>query len=80
MEKQLLTVSNMTCNGCVSNIQKALEEDKRIQTIDIQLSKKLVSVTGDLTPEETAKVIQDAGYDATIGAQKSGFFGKLFGG
>lgn len=78
MEKQYFTVNNMTCGGCVSNIQKALEEDDRINTIDIQLSKKLVTVTGELSAAETASVIQAAGYNAQVGKPKTGILGKLF--
>jgi copper chaperone CopZ len=78
MDRQVLTVSNMTCNGCVANIQKALEADERVKTIDIQLSKKRVTVSGELTADETAKIIQDAGYDASIGAKKTGLLSKLF--
>lgn len=78
MEKQIFTVSNMNCNGCVSNIKQALEADKRVANIDFELTKKLVTVSGDLTPEEVAGIIQEAGYDASIGAQKTGFLNKLF--
>lgn len=78
MEKQVFTVNNMNCGGCVTNIQQALEADQRVSTINIELSKKQVSVTGDLSAEETATIIRDAGYDAEIGARKSGFLSKLF--
>jgi len=55
MGKQVFTVNDMNCNGCATTIRQGLEADTRIQTIDIQLSKKQVLVEGELTPDETAK-------------------------
>lgn len=78
MDKHVFTVNNMTCNGCVSNIQQGLEADARIKSIDIKLSKKLVTVEGDLTSEEAAEIIQNSGYQAEVGSQKKSFLGNLF--
>ncbi len=39
MEKHVFKVSDMNCNGCVATIQKGLEADARVESIDIQLSK-----------------------------------------
>ncbi len=78
MHKHVFTVNNMTCNGCVSSIQQGLETDARIRSIDIKLSKKLVTVEGDLTTEEAAEVIRNAGYQPEVGVQKKSFLGNLF--
>ena len=78
MEKHVFTVNNMTCNGCVSSIQHGLEADTRIKSINIKLSKKVVTVEGDLTSEEAAEVIRNSGYEPEVGAQKKGFLGNLF--
>ena len=78
MEKQVFTVNDMNCNGCVSSIRQGLEADGRIETVDIQLSKKQVSVQGDLTAEETAEIIREAGFQPEMGAKKKGFLGNLF--
>ncbi|MCF6238172.1 MAG: heavy-metal-associated domain-containing protein [Candidatus Marinimicrobia bacterium] len=76
MDKPVFTVNNMTCNGCVANI-KGLEVDARIKSIDIKLAKKQVTVEGDLTFEEGAELIRDAGYQPEAGVEKKGFLGNL---
>ncbi|MEA3286200.1 MAG: heavy metal-associated domain-containing protein [Candidatus Marinimicrobia bacterium] len=78
MDKHVFTVNNMTCNGCVASIQQGLEADARIKSINIKLSKQLVTVEGDLTSEEAAEVIRNAGYQPEVGASKKGFLGNLF--
>jgi len=78
MNKHVFTVNNMTCNGCVSSIQQGLEDDSRIKSINIKLSKKVVTVEGDLTSEEAAEVIRESGYEPVVGTQKKGFLGNLF--
>lgn len=80
MDKHVFTVNNMTCNGCVSTIQQGLEADARIKSIDIKLSQKRVTVEGDLSAEQAAEVIRNAGYQPEIGIQKKGFLGNLFSG
>lgn len=71
-------VSNMNCDGCVTNIRRALE-DAEIQEFDIQLSKKLVTVTTEMDGEAVASLIKEAGYDAQPDSEKQGgFFNKLF--
>jgi len=80
MNKHVFTVNNMTCNGCVSNIQQGLEADERIKSINIKLSKKVVMVEGDLSSEEAAEVIRNSGYEPEPGTQKKGFLGNLFSG
>jgi copper chaperone CopZ len=78
MEKHVFKVNDMNCNGCVATIRQGLEADTRIETVDIQLSKKQVSVSGDLTPEETAEIIRNSGFNPEQGTQKKGFLGSLF--
>jgi len=80
MDKHRFTVNNMTCNGCVSTIRQGLEADSRVKSVDIKLSKKLVSIEGDLSSEEAAGIIISSGYTPTVGTQKKGFLGSLFSG
>ncbi len=78
MQQHEFTVANMNCDGCVANIRRALEEAS-IAEFDIELSKKLVSVTADLEAEAVAAIIQEAGYEARPASEKKqGFPGKLF--
>ena len=78
MEKYIFKVSDMNCNGCVATIRQDLEADVRIESVDIQLSKKQVSVSGDLTTEETAEIIRNSGFKPEPDTQKKGFLGSLF--
>jgi len=55
-----------------------LESDERIQKIDIKLSKKKVSVEGDLNSEEAAEIIQNSGFSPEIDTPGKGMFKKLF--
>ena len=78
MEKHVFKVSDMNCNGCVATIQKGLEADARVESIDIQLSKKQVSVSGDITSDETAEILRNSGFKPEESVQKKGFLGSLF--
>ena len=80
MSKHVFTVSKMNCNGCVSTIRQGLESDKRVQSFDIKLSKKLVSVEGELSNEEAAEIIRTTGYDPETESEKKGFLSNLFSG
>ena len=68
----------MTCNGCVATIRQGLEADPRIQTVAIKLSRKEVTVEGELTAEEAAENIRNSGYHPLVGQKKPGLLGKLF--
>lgn len=58
-------VSNMQCEGCKKNIEKALKKIKDIQKIDIDLSKKEVKVTyNKIAKQEIIRKINEAGYIA----------------
>lgn len=78
MDKQVFNVSDMNCNGCVASIRQGLEADARIQTVDIQLSKKQVTVQGELSTDETAEIIKNAGFHPEQSVAKKGFLGGLF--
>lgn len=78
MNKHTITVNSMKCDGCVSTIQGSLEADDRIQDIDIQLSKKLVIVTGDLSEDQAAGIIIGSGHTAEPTAEKKGLFSGFF--
>lgn len=71
-------VNNMNCNGCVANIQRALESDENIASFTIELSDKKVTVQSELDEQAVAKVIIDAGYDAVPDSGKKGFLNTLF--
>ena len=70
-------VSNMNCNGCVSNIKQALEKANKIETFDVQLETKHVSVSSELDEQTVAQIIIDAGYDAVPAQKKRGLFSRF---
>ncbi len=61
----LFTVENMKCGGCSANVEKALAEIDTVQSVEINLETKTVSVEGEFDATEIAAVISAAGYPAT---------------
>ena len=59
-EKTTLTVSDMTCGHCVGTVRGALEEAIPGTEVQIDLTTKKVSFTGDRAKGEDA--IREAGY------------------
>ncbi len=78
MEKHVFKVSDMNCNGCVATIQQGLEADERVETFDIRLSKKQVTIGGDLSSEESAEILKNSGFNPEKSTENKGFLGSLF--
>lgn len=78
MAEYKFKVNNMTCDGCVANIQRALEESEDIASFKIELNKKDVTVSSELDQQNVAQIINDAGYDAVPNSGKKGFLNQLF--
>lgn len=58
-----LKVEGMTCQHCVANVRKALEEVEQVQEAVPDLASGLVTVTGDeLDRDALAVVVTKAGY------------------
>lgn len=57
---------DMTCQSCVDSVKSALGEVPGLQKFDINLEKKLVSVTGIAAPSTIIQAIQETGKDAII--------------
>lgn len=77
MSESQFKVANMNCDGCVTNIRNALEEAD-IQEYDIQLNKKLLSVTSDRDNEQIINILAEAGYQAKLQSGDKGFLARLF--
>jgi len=60
IEKNILTVNDMTCGHCVGTVRKALEEALPGAEITVDLETHKVSFTGDRAKGEDA--IREAGY------------------
>jgi len=61
--KQSFKVASMSCNHCVGNITKALKE---LEKFKINLKKKQVDITGDVTSQEVLTCLEEAGYPAEV--------------
>jgi Cu+-exporting ATPase len=64
-----IPVSGMTCNGCRSNVEKALESAPGVIECSVNLGLKQADVTYDpsvVTPEQLVEAIRERGYDATL--------------
>lgn len=59
-------VDGMSCNHCVANVKNAVESVDGVQSVSVNLSKGLVSISGkNLDNKKIIKKINDAGYKAS---------------
>jgi len=57
-----LTVSGMTCGGCIKAITRALQAQDPTATVEADLASQTVGVQSSLSPELTRQIIGDAGF------------------
>ena len=55
-------VPDMTCGHCVGTITKAVKSEDPKAKVEISLAARLVQVESDLSADEIAQHIADAGY------------------
>jgi len=62
--KKRLTVEDMTCGKCVTNVKTALQGIEGISNVDVHLSSQIVVVDGDdsVGDKDMKCAIEDAGY------------------
>ena len=77
MNDYIFKVEDMTCGGCASRIQNALNSSEQVSNVDIDVSKQLVTVSTAAEQEAVADIIKAAGY--TPKAVSKGLFGKMCG-
>ena len=61
----VFNVEKMMCGGCEANVKKALANVAEIDSVEVDLEAKTVTVEGDINADDIAKIISDAGYPAT---------------
>ena len=61
-----INISNMKCNGCVANAQKALQDLPGLENADIDLQKGNAVLSGDFDLDEAIRRLTDAGYPAQV--------------
>jgi copper chaperone CopZ len=60
----VLSIPTMACQGCVTNIDKALQDRSGINNYDIDLPTKTVRIDSVLPQEELIAALKSAGYEA----------------
>ena len=61
----VFNVEKMMCGGCEANVKKVLAEVASIDSVEVDLDAKTVTIEGAIDSAEIAKIITDAGYPAT---------------
>ncbi|MEH6345429.1 MAG: heavy metal translocating P-type ATPase [Bermanella sp.] len=64
-----LSISGMTCAGCVASIENAIKGVKAVTGANVNLVERTATIDGNVQANTVIKAIRDAGYDA---AQLSG--------
>ena len=61
----IFNVEKMMCGGCEANVKKVLADVASIDSVEVDLEAKTVTVEGEIDATEIAQTISDAGYPAT---------------
>ncbi|SHE88234.1 Copper chaperone CopZ [Ferrithrix thermotolerans DSM 19514] len=65
METKIFLVEGMTCDHCVNAVTKEVSKVPNVVSVDVDLSSKKVTVTGDdLSDADIVAAVDEAGYDA----------------
>ena len=59
-----LSVSGMSCAGCVSSVERALAQVDGVQTASVNFAEHTATVEGDVAAQSLVDAIRTAGYDA----------------
>ncbi|MGC3872665.1 heavy metal translocating P-type ATPase [Halomonas sp. GXIMD04776] len=62
---QRLSISGMTCAGCVNTVQKALNAVPGVSHAQVNFGNHTAEVRGSATPEQLIKAVEDVGYGAS---------------
>lgn len=61
-----LSISGMTCAGCVQAVEKALSQVPGVSQATVNFGDHTAAVTTQVTPALLIKAVRDAGYDAAL--------------
>ena len=67
MKTITLSISGMSCGHCVAAVRAALDAVPGAQVQDVRVGSATVAVDGE-GPAALIAAVEDAGYDATLGA------------
>lgn len=60
-----LSVSGMSCAGCVANVEKALTGVENVSSASVNFAEHTAEVIGDVSANELIQAIRSSGYDAS---------------
>jgi copper chaperone len=63
---QTVTVTGMSCTGCESNVEEALESIPDLAVVDVDHTENTLTVDGDVDPDAIRAAIDEAGYEAQL--------------
>ncbi len=61
----VFNVEKMMCGGCEANVKKVLADAAGVESVEVDLDAKTVTVEGGIDAATIATTITDAGYPAT---------------
>lgn len=64
--KVQLKVPGMTCNHCISMVNKAVAQLQADAKVTVDLPQKLVHIESNLSAEDIISALDEAGYPASI--------------
>ena len=56
-------ITGMNCQHCRAAVEKAISQVKGVESVDVDLSKGIATVSGEASPEEIVEKVHEAGYD-----------------
>ncbi|HDH08023.1 MAG TPA: heavy-metal-associated domain-containing protein [Gammaproteobacteria bacterium] len=59
-----INISNMKCNGCVTNAKKALEDLPGLESVEVDLQQANAVLTGNFNLDDALQRLTEAGYPA----------------
>jgi Cu+-exporting ATPase len=66
-----LLIDGANCGSCVNKIESALKQVSGVDRADMNFAQRTVTVTGNVTPAELIKAVEQAGYLAKMSAAES---------
>lgn len=66
MTEVTLNISGMKCNGCVSNVQRALEAIEGVESVEVSLDQHNAVIRGEAVAQILADAVTSAGYPAEV--------------
>lgn len=64
--KVQLKVTGMTCNHCISMVNKAVAKLQSDAKVTVDLAKQLVDIESALTADDLIAALDEAGYPAVV--------------